>query len=102
LTNNLQDPGIDEALARRSEMAAVCEHKMSAQWIGMKITPGHENEKTAEKEKKSRKRIYVIAAPGTGTDRAAQSLVVYPALKKLPFESCRDLFSTGGYCTGGI
>jgi hypothetical protein len=66
----------------------------------MKMTPGHENEKTAEKEKKSRKRIYVIAAPGTGTDRAAQSLVVYPALKKLPFESCRDLFRPAAIVQG--
>jgi hypothetical protein len=51
----------------------------------------HEQQGNRRKGNMSRKRIYVVAAPGTGTDRAAQSLVVYPALKKLPFDSCRDL-----------
>jgi hypothetical protein len=80
-----------QVLAKRRQeevkMAEVCEHMMSAQCLWKGNNPWT----STEKGNRSRKSVYVIAAPGTGTDRAAQLLVVYPALKKLPWESCRDL-----------
>ncbi len=43
------------------------------------------------KETKEKGKLYVIAVRGTGTGRAAQTLVVYPALKICRVELCRDL-----------
>jgi len=39
-----------------------------------------------------KKGVYAIADPGTGTDRAAQSLVLYPALKKIVVSSRAEIF----------
>jgi len=75
-----------EKRCREENAEESCGHKMSAHDYQVKKpfdTPkSNENQKTtARKLKNKENRVYVVANGGTGTSRAAQSLVLYPALE---------------------